>query len=178
MRRLMVVPAVILASVLCSAAAARATCTLVPLSPGTPDAEGKRVMTFVLPEPRAFTIYKHPTPMHSSVYCASVPAGYRITKVRSFVGVDHGGKAEVALDVSADGQVLMSRSEHFYGTTSYDAWKSEPTDHNTGNYPKAIFFYVRAWATTTEPTKFEAGLVLEVRPVPPAYTCTEISCIN
>ncbi len=147
---------------LLAALATAAPCALVPVQPSPPDGEGRIQLRFDLPST------DRPAPLsghYDRTFCVPIPQGYRIVKVRSFIGFDAGTTAEAALDFVVGGQTLHARSVHKETRGIYDAWDSETTSYLIGEPGMLAYLFIRAWPTGGPPSNIEVGVVVDLVPV-------------
>jgi hypothetical protein len=148
----------------CAAPAARA-CTPVSGAISPTDGEGRIQIELQLPDQPWRDV---PTPPgRQEAFCYPLPAGYRITKVRTFFGVDRGHIVEARLHVVAHGHQLVTRSEHKETLGNYDSWKSEVVDYVTVTGPTGqthLQVLAAGWSTVAGLTaNMHFGVIFELQ---------------
>lgn len=134
------------------------TATVVNVSSSQVDARGSYTLQLQIPDqPAAISS----APLHRE-FCAQIPAGLTIRRVRSFVAFSAGTIAEFALTVTAGTYYLVTRSEHKEVPTSYDAWKTEKTEYRT-DIDTPLVVYVDGWSTNGQAYMSHVGVILEVQ---------------
>ena len=135
------------------------TCTAIEASWIPMDAEGRLQAELRLPgQP-----WRDVGAPRSEVFCMTLPAHVRITKVRTFFATDRSDKAEAALHVVVNGYQVVTRSEHKETDGIYDAWKSELVQYVTGDSTAPLMVHASAWSTVADRTvNVQFGVIVEM----------------
>lgn len=142
-------------------AAAVVSCSSLEYRTSDADAEGRFQVELRIPNQPWVGV----TGERSESYCVGLPAGQRITKVRTFFGVDRGNVVEAAIDVVVNGYGLVSRSEHKETEGIYDAWKSETVSYVVARDTDRMMVYFRGWSTAQgKPANMHFGVIVEFGP--------------
>lgn len=97
-------------------------------------------------------------------FCLLLPAGSRVTKVRTFFATDRGDQVEAAVHVVVHGFQIATRSEHKEVAGIYDAWKWEPADYLVASGQNDLHVHAKGWATAGRPANMEFGVIVELSP--------------